>query len=320
MARGAREGLLAGALDRGAGDPHPLAAPGRPVSRLNDARARSSLQSGPTAGQELTTSQAVIAAAELVDLGPYYDLRPHGGAGIGFTVLRRYPAGTPVAEVVNGRGEPAFACAVGLRVAPRDPAEARWQHVLVWTARSNPHTRDHGPGFRPDCPECPTPAALDRFNRSPRLTDLDFDRQFRYEVASGRFFGPKGVMSARQILDHAYDFHVRTVRRSFRLRRWFRNFRWHVAWSAFSGMQAVCVFLLKNLYSVRAQVPPEKRLPDPHHAFSAKDFVEDQEPSTAVTFQGVLISRPRLLWNLCVLGALGGVFYYNMNLDHHSWP
>jgi hypothetical protein len=236
------------------------------------------LQPGPTAGRALESSADVIAAAQLGDPAPYYDLGPHGGALPGLTVLRPYPPGSPPAEVVNARGEPVYVCVVGLRVEPPSPREA--------------------------------PAALARYGRQAQLTPVTFDRQFRYEIASGRFFGPGRAMTVREILDFAYEFHLRTRRWAFRVRRSVWRHFINPLWAATGPAQSTCIWLLGFLYGIATEPSNQDGRASLLYDYAWKDFAERKE-AAGHSFQGFVGPPRRILWNLGAVLTLGGVVYWN---------
>lgn len=165
---------------------------------------------------QLTTPDAVIAAAGANDLPDhYYDIVPQTNAA-GFAIFRRYPSGTSPAAVVTRNGDPALTCMLKLIVEAGSETKGI-SRVRLSASVHNPYrfkrpVPDYGD------PDCPTQESLDTFKKSYRPVDVEIEESYFYDEFEDKFLGPEGAVTGQQMLDFAYDYHLRTLRWGFRLK------------------------------------------------------------------------------------------------------
>lgn len=247
---------------------------------------------------QLTTPGAVIAAAGANDLPDhYYDIVPQTNAA-GFAIFRRYPSGTSPAAVVTRNGHPALTCMLKLIVDPGSETKGI-SRVRLSASVHDPHIFKR-PVHYGDDPDCPTQESLDTFRKSYRPVDVEIKESYFYDELEDKFFGPEGAVTGQQMVDFAYDSHLRTLRWRFRL-KWqtlevLRNAAFKLVW----GGQEACLWLLEHGYRIKRTDKTHYGLKNPLHEFSFKDFEDTLEPSSA-DFYGLKVPPRRLFSNLCVL-------------------
>lgn len=247
---------------------------------------------------ELKTPEAVIAAAGVDGLpGHYYDVIPQTNAA-GFAIFRHYPPGTPPAAVVTHTGNPALTCMLKLIV--EKPSETKdISRVRLTASVHNPY----GVGVPvPDYenPDCPTQESLEAFKKSYRPVNVEIEDSYFYDELKNKFFGPEGAVTGQQMLDFAYDYHLRTLRWRFRLKWQTLEALRYTAYKLVWGGQELCLLLLEHGYRIRRTDKTSYGLRNPLHEFSFRDFEETFEPSSA-DFYGLKVPIRRLFTNLCVL-------------------
>jgi len=165
----------------------------------------------------------------------------------------------------------------------------------------------HNPYKRPvpdyEDPDWPTQESLDTFKKSYRPVDVEIEESYFYDELGDKFFGPEGAVTGQQMLDFAYDYHLRTLRWRFRLKWQTLEALRYAAFKLVWGGQGACLWLLEHGYRIKRTDRTHYGLKNPLHEFSFQDFEDTLEPSSA-DFYGLKVPPRRLFSNLCVLMAM----------------
>ena len=261
---------------------------------------------------QLKTPKAVIQAAGVNQLPDhYYDVVPQENAAA-FAIFRRYPPGTPAAAVVTRNGNPALTCMLKLIVEHQSETKGI-SRVRLSASVHNP-SRLQRPVPDYEDPNCPTQESLDVFKKSYRPVDVEIEDSYFYDEFEDKFFGPQGAATGQEMLDFAFDYHLRTLRWRFRLKWQTVEALRYAAYKLVSGSQETCLLLLEHGYRIKRTDKTYYGLKSPFHEFSFKDFEETLEPSSA-DFYGLKVPPRRLFSNLCVLM---GILYLAFLLGSRS--
>jgi hypothetical protein len=252
---------------------------------------------------DLKTPQDVITASGVLGLKEYFGITPLTDAP-GFSVKRHYPPDSPLSGVVTKSGLPDLYCLIHFVV--ERPTSPGGVSAMQFSASMRSLWRgDWHRDYDYTSPDCPTSASVQRLKRLPKPLTLDFRGDFFYDAAESRFYGASGQVTGKQILDHVYDYHCRT------LRLWFR-----VKWAARTGMdaavhflisrmQAILIWILVHGYDIKLNVPDYEIF----HVYSLSDFDRTQEGG-ATHFFGFQSSKRSLFSNLLILALACTLAYW----------
>jgi hypothetical protein len=202
---------------------------------------------------DLITSQDVINVSGVLTLPEYEGLVPFQDPKCpGFSVRRNYPPDTELSKVLTRQGNPDLCCLIKWGI-PRAQVSGgvRGMHFSAsvfsrWNYNRFPDDYDFSN------PDCPTPESVHSFKRGPKPKDLTFDDEFFYDTADGQFYGQDGrPVTGKQILDYLYDYHCRTLRRSFRIKSAALDIcTWSIRW-VLRRLQDIAAWLLEHGYDIK---------------------------------------------------------------------
>ncbi len=249
----------------------------------------------------LRTPQDVMHCVGVVSLPEYFAPEPMIDC-VGFAVTRAYPPNTLLGSVVTKSGTPSIVCWIQFVVdPPPTPSGVSRVHLNVflhdrWKAKH--WEPPSSPVYDFDDPDCPTPEAVCTLRKAPKPLSLNFIDNFVYDTMEEKFYDERGQQwTGKAMLDWVYDYHCRTLRWRFRIKRWVGN----IARGGIRGLvwhgQKVCMWLLHHGYDI---TPTPEALRNPFHEFEFSDFkrTTDREGSTFFGFQS---SKRSLFANLVAL-------------------
>ena len=257
----------------------------------------------------LNTLQSVIqvfGGASFPDY--YYDVVPYIDGAAGFSVKRRYAAGSPPAQVVTGRGDPYAVCMTRVVVdAPktvsgmsRVRADASLFERCQERHRSDEHDFSH--------PDCPTETTFYPFKHISRPQGVALAGEVFYDCADDRFYGPSGQLTGQQIIDDLYRTHCGTLGFIARLKRstsraW-RELIHHFVWRG----QDIALWLLESGYDIKPKEYKGTPLGKPFRVYGWDEFLRSSDEKSSHFF-GFESSKRSLFSNLIVL-MLALIFGY----------
>lgn len=237
---------------------------------------------------------------------PYFDIVPYTDGAAGFSVKRRYPESTPLVKVASRDGTPALACLIRLVVDPPtalggvSPVRLSASLWREWNWSALPPA--------PDDPKAPSPTSMQLYRQSRKPVSLDFNGDFVYDTADGRFYDDVGMpVSGLQMLDYVYVYHCRTLATRFVARyRVQQAVRWLVRQSVWRG-QDWCLWVLEHGYEIRTNESVKRRSPFYH--FRPPDFAR-QTDKDGTHFFGFQSSKRSFFANVIVLAVACAATYY----------
>lgn len=248
--------------------------------------------------QALLTPEAVITAVGVRSLSRYQEIVPLTDAA-GFSAKRPYPDSTPLGSVRDKAGRPTVLCLIRF-IVDRTTAPSGVSAVRVYVSAFDKwgDTRWRGHDFSD--PECPTPESVRLMERSAKPLRLDFEGEFVYDAAEGRFYGPNGErVTGPAMLDHVYDYHVRTLSWPFRLKHFVKRGPRIAFQKIVWGGQGLSLWLLEHGYEISTTVPKPT---SPFHVYRMSEFTGSTSAS-GTQFFGLQVSARRLFSNLLTLAA-----------------
>lgn len=255
----------------------------------------------------LLTPEDVVRA--LGPLGPDYEgvaLYTDGNAGL--SVKRRYSAETELGRVTTRDGTPAIVCSLHVFVkSPRVPGGVSRVELTV-----SPHNPRGGGWIGRDPWKDPylTPDAINRLRRAPIPLILDFNEEYVWDTAEGRFQNEAGeTVTGRQILDYIYSYHCRTLSLRFRIKDRFRSAARKVVQQAVWRGQDWCFWLLEHGYEIRLKDTQRYRKLFHHYRFNEFERQTDKDGTHFFGFQS---SKRAFFSNVIALALTCTGTYYLM--------
>lgn len=261
----------------------------------------------------LRTAQDVINRVGVASLREYFDVRPMTDCA-GFAVQRSYPPQWLLARAVTKEGRASVTCLIQFIVDPPSTPSG----VSPVRIHARLYNRYSGkqlfvpPSLREvdfSDPESPTPESVHILEKSARPIDIDFmDDDFAYDNAEDSFYDATGEVTGKDLLDFAYEYHCRTLRRRFRVKWCFKQserlFVFKVVWRG----QDLCMWLLRHGYDI---VLTPEGLRWPFHKYHPSEFKRTTDEANS-SFFGFQTSKRSLFSNLVVLVSACVLAYYTL--------